>query len=68
MGLRKEDAAREREKLPTEKVESMLRRVPPRKIIISFDGKPGKSLEEYIKERTKREKPCGKKKKTPQTR
>lgn len=43
----------EKEKNPVEEVEAMLQSVPPRNILITFDGKTTRSLESYKKERDK---------------
>ena len=56
------------EKDPVEEVEAMLRSVPPRNIMISFDGKTAKSLEDYMKERDSRKKPRSKQKDPPPSR
>ena len=45
------------DKDPTEGVEDMLRGVPPKNILISFDDKPAKSLEDYMKERAQKPRP-----------
>lgn len=42
-----------------ESVESMLRGTPPSNILVSFDGKPARSLAELQKERKGRKKECG---------
>ena len=42
-----------------ESVESMLRGTPPSNILMSFDGKPARSLEELQKERKRRKKERG---------
>ena len=42
-----------------ESVESMLRGTPPSNILVSFDGKPARSLEELQKERKRRKKERG---------
>lgn len=42
-----------------ESVESMLRGTPPSNILVSFDGKPARSLEELQKERKGRKKERG---------
>lgn len=53
------------DKDPTEGVEDMLRGVPPKNILISFDDKPAKSLEDYMKKRA--QKPRPKKRKPPKS-
>ena len=45
------------DKDPTKGVEDMLRGVPPKNILISFDDKPAKSLEDYMKERAQKPRP-----------
>lgn len=43
----------------TESVETMLRGAPPQNILVSFDGKPARSLEELQKERKHKRKERG---------
>lgn len=42
-----------------ESVESMLRGTPPSSILVSFDGKPARSLEELQKEQKRKRKERG---------
>ncbi len=58
----------EKGKDPVEEVEAMLRSVPPRNIMISFDGKTVKSLEDYKTERDSRKKSRPKRKNAPPNR
>ena len=43
----------------TESVETMLRGTPPSNILVSFDGKPARSLEKLQKERKHKRKERG---------
>lgn len=44
------------EKKPSDELADMLRGVPPKNILISFDDKPAKTLEEHIREQQQRKK------------
>ena len=59
------EADMSKEKDPAEGVEDMLKGVPPKNILISFDGKPAKSLEEHMKELAQQQKSRPKKRKPP---
>lgn len=49
---------------PTDEISKMLRGVPPKNILVAFDDKPAKSLEEHIKDQQQRQKPRQKKRKS----